>query len=59
MTAQWEAIPSPYPETSRTFLVQTMHEKELLAEKITALLTRGKGRDLFDVWFLIKSRFDW
>lgn len=27
--------------------------EEILAEKIRALLTRGKGRDVFDLWFLL------
>ncbi|MCX8009472.1 MAG: nucleotidyl transferase AbiEii/AbiGii toxin family protein, partial [Patescibacteria group bacterium] len=30
--------------------------EEILKEKIKALLTRGKGRDIFDLWFLIHKR---
>ncbi len=58
--ARWELIPSEYPETKEQFLVQTMDEEELLAEKIRTMLDRKKGRDLYDVWFLLKKnvRFD-
>ena len=29
--------------------------EELLAEKIRALLTRGKGRDMYDLWYLLEQ----
>ncbi|MCS6956729.1 MAG: nucleotidyl transferase AbiEii/AbiGii toxin family protein [Patescibacteria group bacterium] len=29
--------------------------EEILKEKIKALLTRGKGKDIFDFWFLLKK----
>ncbi|MFO7992010.1 MAG: nucleotidyl transferase AbiEii/AbiGii toxin family protein [Thermoplasmata archaeon] len=29
--------------------------KEILSEKIRALITRGAARDVFDVWFLLKN----
>jgi hypothetical protein len=46
---------SPYP------LVEHLAVKEILAEKIRALIIRGKGRDLFDIWFLLskKIEIDW
>ena len=46
---------SPYP------LVVHLAVKEILAEKIRALIIRGKGRDLFDIWFLLskKIEIDW
>lgn len=31
-------------------------KKELLAEKIRAALARDKGRDIFDLWFLLKQK---
>ena len=31
-----------------------MHLKEVFSEKIRALLTRKKSRDLYDIYFLIK-----
>lgn len=39
----------PYP------LIVTMEGEELMAEKVRALLTRHKGRDLFDLWFLLSK----
>ncbi len=55
MEPRWELIPSDYPETKEHFLIQTMDEQELLAEKLKTLFERGKGRDLYDVWFLTKK----
>ena len=37
------------------FSVDVMAEKEILAEKIRALITRGQTRDLFDIYFLLKK----
>ena len=31
-----------------------MQEREILAEKIRAIMTRGKARDVYDIWFLLK-----
>lgn len=33
--------------------VSHMSKEEILAEKIRALLTREKGRDLYDIWYLL------
>ena len=35
-------------------LVSHLPDKEIFAEKIEALLNRSKGRDLFDIWFLLE-----
>jgi len=43
---------SPYP------LVVHLAVKEILAEKIRALIIRGKGRDLFDIWFLLSKKIE-
>ena len=40
---------SPYP------LVVHLSWEEILAEKIRALMTRAKGRDLFDLWYLFSK----
>jgi len=40
---------SPYP------LAVVMGFEEMLAEKIRALLTRNKGRDIFDLWFFLSK----
>lgn len=50
----WRFVPSEYPETKDQFLVLTMSEEEMLVEKTIALMERKKGRDLYDVWFLLK-----
>lgn len=34
-------------------LVSCQKEEEILAEKIRAFLWRGKGRDIFDLWYLL------
>lgn len=36
-------------------LVSHLLETEILAEKICALATRNKGRDLYDVWYLLEK----
>ena len=36
-------------------LISHLDQKEILSEKIRALITRGKGRDFFDVWYLLEK----
>ena len=50
-----EILTSLYKEIP-TFEVYAMNEKEILAEKIRAILTREKPRDIYDLWFLIAKR---
>lgn len=38
-----------------TFTILVMQEKEILAEKIRAILTRAKARDVYDLWFLLRK----
>lgn len=42
------------------FDVLVMHEEEILAEKIRAIVSRTKARDVYDLWFLLKKgiKFD-
>ena len=40
----------PYP------IIIHLEAEEILAEKIRALMTRAKGRDLFDIWFLFTKQ---
>ena len=54
-TPEWKLILSEYPETRERFLTYVMNEQELLVEKICSLLERHKGRDLYDVWFLLNK----
>lgn len=52
---EWKMISSEYAETTSNFLIKSMNEEEMLAEKFLAVFERKKGRDLFDAWFLIKK----
>ena len=45
---------TPYPVIFTSFIYHLSRE-ELCAEKIRALLTREKGRDIFDLWYLISQ----
>ncbi len=38
-----------------SFDVSVMNEKEIFAEKVRAILTRNKARDVYDFWFLLKN----
>lgn len=37
-----------------SFEVSIMDERKIMAEKIRAMVTRKKARDVYDIWFLIK-----
>jgi len=39
-------------------LINHLSKKEILAEKLCALFIRAKGRDFFDVWFLLEKGVD-
>ena len=41
-----------YPVLFTSF-VHNLSKDEILAEKIRAVITRTKGRDLYDIWFLL------
>ncbi len=43
-----------YPDISN-FFVCLMNLEEMLAEKIRAIIMRGKARDVYDVWFLLRK----
>ncbi len=47
-----EIIPVYYD--IQPYIVKVMRLKEILAEKIRAILMRSKARDLYDLWFLLK-----
>lgn len=53
LTHRISPIETPFPVTYP--VVVHMDTEELLAEKVRALLTRHKGRDLFDLWFLLSK----
>ncbi len=52
LTHQVSPIETPFPIAPYPLVVH-MDKEELLAEKVRALLTRHKGRDLFDLWFFL------
>jgi predicted nucleotidyltransferase component of viral defense system len=43
-----------YPDV-RPYLLQIMRLEEILAEKVRAILYRGRASDLYDLWFLIRK----
>lgn len=53
----WERLFFDYPET-RVVNVLGLRKEEAFAEKLRALSTRIRGRDLYDVWFLMKLGVD-
>lgn len=38
-----------------SFSLLIMDEKEIFAEKVRAIITRNKGRDVYDLWFLLEK----
>lgn len=50
-----ESIVSLYKEIPN-FELFSMQEKEILAEKVRAIFTRMKPRDIYDLWFLIVKK---
>src|SRR3989344_6486933 len=50
-----ESVISIYKEIPN-FEVFAMQEKEILAEKIRAVFTRLKARDIYDLWFLAERK---
>lgn len=51
-----EIIKTDFPVIFTSF-VYFLGGEEILAEKFRALFTRSKGRDLFDIWFLLKKGY--
>ncbi|MDP3917751.1 MAG: nucleotidyl transferase AbiEii/AbiGii toxin family protein [Candidatus Woesebacteria bacterium] len=47
-------ITTNYPVIFTSF-VNHLSQEELLAEKIRAVMTREKGRDIYDLWFLLSK----
>lgn len=45
---------------SSTVLISFMDPTEILAEKVRAIMTREKGRDIYDMWYLLSKgvKFD-
>lgn len=51
---EWRRLFVPYPET-RTITARCLVIEEAFAEKLRALSTRSRGRDLYDCWFLLQQ----
>lgn len=47
-------VPSEYDDV-RPFVLTVLSSDHLMAEKVRALLVRGKARDVFDIWLLINQ----
>ncbi|EQD34490.1 protein containing DUF1814 [mine drainage metagenome] len=47
------SLDPPYPDIL-PFSCAVMNARELQAEKVRAILTRNKARDLYDLWFIFK-----
>jgi predicted nucleotidyltransferase component of viral defense system len=52
VAARRELVTSEYDDVS-PFVVTVLTREHLLAEKVRALLVRGKPRDLYDIWLLL------
>lgn len=48
---------SPYREVP-AFELQVMSAREMMAEKVRAIMTRDKPRDVYDLWFLSRRGVD-
>ena len=46
---------SPLYSDMPPFSLLIMREEEILAEKIRAIMSRAKARDVYDLWFLLKK----
>ncbi len=47
-------IPTQLPIQSYS-LIKVMTEEEILAEKLRTIFQRSKGRDIFDIWYLLNK----
>lgn len=54
VAARRELVASEYDDV-RPFVVTVLTPEHLMAEKMRALLVRGKPRDLYDIWLLLNQ----
>lgn len=52
---EWRAINPEYPDLEK-FRVKVYSLTEVLVEKVRSIIQRGKTRDYYDVWRLLKER---
>ncbi len=50
----WKEI-VPFYGDLRPYITYVMHLEEILAEKVRAIMTRAKARDVYDLWFLLEK----
>jgi predicted nucleotidyltransferase component of viral defense system len=50
-------IETDYPVLFSSYIYH-LSKEEIFAEKIRAILTRGKGRDLYDLWYLVNQQVE-
>jgi predicted nucleotidyltransferase component of viral defense system len=54
---------SPQYKELPEYTIIVMSKEEIVTEKVRAIMTREKHRDVFDLWYLLKAgtaiRFDW
>ncbi len=57
---EFKSLYPVYPDLP-PYSVLTMRTEEILGEKMRALITRSRARDLYDIFFLLKkdTRIDW
>jgi predicted nucleotidyltransferase component of viral defense system len=55
LTRAVSLLETPFPVVPYPLVIHLSFE-EVLAEKVRALLVRGRGRDLFDLWFLLSKK---
>lgn len=47
-------IETPFPVTTNS-IIHHMGKDEIVSEKVRAILTRHKGRDIYDLWYLLSK----
>lgn len=52
---EWKLLIPTYPDV-RPFSVQCMKLEEIFSEKVRAIATRARPRDIYDVWLLLKLK---
>ena len=58
MLFRFKIVASQYPDIAH-YCVNAYSLDEIMAEKIRSILQRGKSRDYYDVWMLLKvEKFD-
>ncbi len=56
LTPEIHLIPHFYPDHIPSFSFSTLHQNELIAEKVRAAIERNKPRDHFDIYQIIKMQ---